>query len=254
VNGKNNTAHKEQIMDTSCNKLEGKKVVILGGTSGFGFATARAAAHAGAQVVIASRSRTNVDKALAKLSAGVTGTTVDVTDEGSLKRFFTEVNSLDHLVITAGDTAPAFNPNTQQARRAFEVRFWGLYLAVKAAAPHIRPDGSITLTNGIVAIRPWKGWALTSAVAGAVESLTRGLALDLAPIRVNAVCAGVVKTPLWSGMSEEERETMYTETAKNLPVGRIGEPEDIAESYLYLMQSGFTTGQIIVVDGGAVIA
>lgn len=241
-------------MSTMYSKLEGKKVVILGGTSGFGLATARAAANAGAQVIIASRGQANVDKALAELPAGTTGSTVDITNEAALDRFFAGINGLDHLVITAGDTAPAFNPTTQQARQAFEVRFWGLYLATKAAAPHIRLGGSITLTNGIVAIRPWKGWALTSAVAGAVESLTRGLALDLAPVRVNAVCAGVVKTPLWSGMADADREAMYADTASKLPVGRIGEPEDIAEAYLYLMQSGFTTGQVVVIDGGAVIA
>ena len=234
--------------------LHGKKVVVLGGTSGLGFATARAAANQGAAVVIASRSQTNVNQALAELPAGVTGATVDVTDEAALKQFFSSLNGLDHLVVTAGDAAPAFNPTTEQARHAFEVRFWGVYLSTKAAAPHIRPGGSITLTNGIVAIRPWKGWALTSAIAGAVESLTRGLALDLAPIRVNTVCAGVVKTPLWNGMSEADREAMYTDIAKKLPVGRIGEPEDIAETYLYLMQSGFTTGQVVIIDGGAAIA
>lgn len=241
-------------MNATHSRLDSKKVVILGGTSGFGLATARAAADAGAHVVIASRSQANVDKALAELPSGVTGATADVTDEASLNRFFSELHGLDHLVITAGDTAPAFNPTSRQARQAFEVRFWGLYLSTKAAAAHIRPGGSITLTNGIVAIRPWKGWALTSAVAGAIESLTRGLALDLAPIRVNAVCAGVVKTPLWSGMSDEDREFMYSDTAKKLPVGRIGQPQDIAETYLYLMQSEFTTGQIVVIDGGAVIS
>ncbi len=241
-------------MSIPSSKLAGKKVVILGGTSGFGFATAQAAANAGAQVVIASRSQANVEKALAALPKSVTGATLDVTDEAALERFFAGLNRLDHLVVTAGDTAPAFNPTTQQARQAFEVRFWGIYLSAKIAAPRIRPGGSITLTNGIVAIRPWKGWALTSAIAGAVESLTRGLALDLAPVRVNAVCAGMVKTPLWSGMTDEQREAMYADTASKLPAGRIGEPEDIAETYLYLMQSGFTTGQVVVIDGGAVIA
>ncbi|WP_035347889.1 SDR family oxidoreductase [Edaphobacter aggregans] len=236
------------------NKLEGKKVVILGGTSGFGLATARAATQAGAQVIIASRSQANVDNALAELPAGVTGATVDVTDEASLTRFFASLNGFDHLVVTAGDTMPAFQPNLQQARQAFEVRFWGAYLAATASGPHIRPGGSITLTNGIVAIRPWKGWSATAAVAGAVESLTRSLALDLAPIRVNSVCAGMVRTPLWSPISESEREAMYADTASKLPTGRIGEPEDIAETYLYLMQSGFTTGQIVVIDGGAVIS
>lgn len=235
-------------------KLKGQKVVILGGTSGFGLATARAAAQAGAQVTIASRSQANVDKALSELPAGVAGATVDVTDETSLSRFFAGLNGLDHLVVSAGDTIPAFDPDYKQARQAFEVRFWGLYLAAKAAFPYIRSGGSVTLTNGIVALRPWKGWSVTAAVAGAVESLTRGLALDFAPIRVNAVCAGVIKTPLWSGMSVEEREAMYADTAQKLPVGRVGEPEDVAETYLHLMQSGFTTGQILVIDGGAVIS
>jgi NAD(P)-dependent dehydrogenase (short-subunit alcohol dehydrogenase family) len=241
-------------MNITNSKLAGKKVVVLGGTSGFGFATARSAAAADAQVVIASRNQGNVDKAIAQLSTGVTGATLDITDESSLQDFFDDLGALDHLVITAGDTAPAFNPTIQQARQAFEVRFWGLYCAVQAAVPHIQPGGSITLTNGIVALRPWKGWALTSAIAGAVESFTRGLALDLAPIRVNAVCAGVVKTPLWSGMTEAEREALFADTASKLPVGRVGEPEDIAETYLYLMQSQFTTGQIIIIDGGAAIA
>lgn len=235
-------------------KLTGKKIIVLGGTSGFGLATAKAAATAGASVIIASRSQQNVDKALNELPSGITGATVDVTDEAALQSFFNQIGSFDHLVVTAGDSMPAFEPNYQQARQTFEVRFWGAYLAAKTAAPHIRPDGSITLTNGIVAIRPWKGWSVTAAVAGALESLTRGLALDFAPIRVNAVTAGMVKTPLWSVISPEQREAMYADQAAKLPTGRIGEPEDIAETYLYLMQSGFTTGQTIVIDGGAVIA
>lgn len=241
-------------MSTMYSKLEGKKVVILGGTSGFGLATARAAANAGAQVIIASRGQANVDKALAELPAGTTGSTVDITNEAALDRFFAGINGLDHLVITAGDTAPAFNPTTQQARQAFEVRFWGLYLAATTGASHVNPGGSITLTNGIVGIRPWKGWSATSALAGAIESLTRGLALDYAPVRVNAVCPGMVKTPLWAGISEAEREAMYADNASKLPLGRVGEAEEIAQTYLYLMQSSFTTGQILVIDGGAVIA
>lgn len=234
-------------------KLKGKKVAVLGGTSGFGLATARAAAEAGAQVIIASRSEANVDKALAELPTGVNGTIVDVTDEAALTSFFTELNGLDHLVVTAGDTFPTPNPTYAQARQTFEVRFWGAYLAAVTAAPYIRPGGSITLTNGIVGIRPWKGFSVASAVAGAVISLTRGLTLELAPIRVNTVCAGVVKTPLWNGMGEQLID-FFRDTASKLPVARVGEPEDVAETYLHLMQSGFTTGQTVVVDGGAVIA
>ena len=112
-------------------KLNGKKVVVLGGTSGFGFATAKAAAIAGAHVVIASRSRENVDEALKELPKGVEGTTVDVGDEAALDRLFTELDGLDHLVVTAGDSLSPSTDSYAQARQIFEVRFWGAYLSAK---------------------------------------------------------------------------------------------------------------------------
>ena len=233
--------------------LQRKKVVILGGTSGFGLATAKAAADEGAEVIVVSRSQTNVDKALAELQKGTGGATLDVTDETAVKKFFDATGGLDHLVYCAGDALPAAVVTTEEARKFFEVRFWGMYIAARAASPYIRKGGSITLTNGILALRPWKGWSAVSAVAGAVESLTRGFALDMAPIRVNTVCAGMIKTALWDGMSEADREAMYAEQAKKLPAGRVGEVADVAETFLYLMKSDFTTGQIVVIDGGAVI-
>jgi NAD(P)-dependent dehydrogenase (short-subunit alcohol dehydrogenase family) len=233
--------------------LQDKKVVILGGTSGFGLATAKAAALQGANVIVVSRSQANVDKALLELPKGAVGAALDVTDEAAVQNFFNTTGEIDHLAYCAGDALPAAIVTTAEARSFFEVRFWGMYIAARAAFPHIRQGGSITLTNGILAQRPWKGWSAVSAVAGAVESLTRGLALDMAPIRVNAVCAGVIKTALWSGMDESAREAMYAERAKSLPAGRVGEVEDIAETFLYLMNSGFTTGQVVVIDGGALI-
>jgi NAD(P)-dependent dehydrogenase (short-subunit alcohol dehydrogenase family) len=244
---------KLQIEKLQNEKLKDKRVVVLGGTSGFGLSTAQAAAKAGAKVVISSRSQANVDKALRDLPKGVEGVALDVSDEAALGRFFANLGCLDHLVYTAGDALPANLDSTAEARKVFEVRFWGAYVAAKTAFPHIRTGGSITLTNGIVGAKPWKGWAVVGAAAGALESLVRGLALEMAPIRVNAVCAGVVKTALWSGMSEADREAFYDDQSKRLPVGRVGEGEDVAETYLYLMQSGFTTGQIVVIDGGALI-
>lgn len=234
-------------------KLKDKRVAVLGGTSGIGLSTAQAAANAGAKVVISSRSQANIDKALRDLPKGVEGVALDVSDEAALSRFFANLGGLDHLVYTAGDTL-AMNPSsTAEARKALEVRFWGAYVAAKTAFPHIHTGGSITLTTGIVGTRPWKGWAIVGAGAGALEALVRGLALEMAPIRVNAVSAGVVKTALWSGMSDADRDAFYDSESKRLPVGRVGESEDIAETYLYLMQSGFTTGQIVVIDGGALI-
>jgi NAD(P)-dependent dehydrogenase (short-subunit alcohol dehydrogenase family) len=236
------------------NTLDSKRVIVIGGTSGFGIATARAAALAGAKVTIGSRSQANIDKALADLPKGVDGAIIDASDEAGMASTFKRIGGLDHLVYTAGDALPMQIATTEDARKVFEVRFWGAYTAAKTAFPFIHPGGSITLTNGIVGARPWKGWAAVGAGAGALESLTRGLALEMAPIRVNAVCAGVIRTALWDNMSEADRQAFYDQQAKALPVGRIGEGEDVAQAYLYLMQSGFTTGQMVVIDGGALIA
>jgi NAD(P)-dependent dehydrogenase (short-subunit alcohol dehydrogenase family) len=109
------------------------------------------------------------------------------------------------------------------------------------------------LTNGVAGLRPRKGRTVVASVCGAMEALTRALAVELAPIRVNAVCPGVVRTELWNDMTETDREAMYRDLGQRLPVGRIGEPEGLAHAYVYLMREGYSTGQVIVVDGGAVL-
>jgi NAD(P)-dependent dehydrogenase (short-subunit alcohol dehydrogenase family) len=126
-------------------------------------------------------------------------------------------------------------------------------MAVKYGSPHIRSGGSITLTNGVAGLRPQKGWTIAASICGAMEALTRALAMELAPIRVNAVCPGVVKTELWSDMPESDRQVMYRDIERKLPVGRVGEADDLAQAYIYLMREGYSTGQVIVVDGGAVL-
>ena len=109
------------------------------------------------------------------------------------------------------------------------------------------------LTTGVAGQRPHKGWVVAASVCGTIEALTRALALELAPIRVNAVSPGVVRTNLWQSMTAAERERLYESVGNSLPVGRVGEPHDIAQAYLFLMQEGFGTGQTIVVDGGTVL-
>ena len=120
-------------------------------------------------------------------------------------------------------------------------------------APHIRRGGSIVLTTGIAGQRPQKGWVIPASVCGNIEALTRALAIELAPIRVNTVSPGVVRTPLWSNMAEADRKALYHQTAERLPVGHVGDAEEIAEAYLYLMRQSYSTGQVLVVDGGAVL-
>jgi NAD(P)-dependent dehydrogenase (short-subunit alcohol dehydrogenase family) len=126
-------------------------------------------------------------------------------------------------------------------------------MAAKYGSPHIRPGGSITMTSGVAGLRPRKGWTVAASICGAIEALTRALAVELAPIRVNAVCPGLVRTELWSDMTESDREAMYSVAGQRLPVGRVGEADDLAEAYVYLMREGFGAGQAIVVDGGAVL-
>jgi NAD(P)-dependent dehydrogenase (short-subunit alcohol dehydrogenase family) len=236
--------------------LKDKRVVVAGGSSGIGFATALAAANQGAEVIIASRNVERVSAALAKLPSNAQGQAVDFTDEAQIKSWFEKIGPFDHLVYTAGETlqlGPIADTDVETARQAFEVRYWGAFKTVKHGHALIRKGGSIVLTTGIAGLRPNKGWTVPSSTLGAMESLTRALAVELAPLRVNAVSPGIVRTPLWDNMSASDREAMYSHFAAALPTGYIGEAEDIAETYLYLMQERFSTGQMIVVDGGGVL-
>ncbi|MFZ4841937.1 SDR family oxidoreductase [Mycetocola saprophilus] len=232
------------------------KIVILGGTSGLGLATARAAALAGAQVFIGSRNPESVRRALAELPESVTGYAVDAADSASVSAFFDLVGEFDHLAYTAAENLAAvplseFTPD--KAAAFFGLRLFHALDAVRLAVPHLRAGGSITLTSGTAAYRGGPGWLLGSAASGATISAMRSLAVELAPLRVNAVAPGVVRSPLWNGMSEADREAMYAGTAAGLPMGRVGEPEDVAKAFLALMDQDFVTGTVSVVDGGTLI-
>jgi NAD(P)-dependent dehydrogenase (short-subunit alcohol dehydrogenase family) len=229
-----------------------QRIVIIGGTSGLGFATARAASAEGAAVVVASSSEASVDRALNNLPDGTEGGTVDVTDEAAVRDFFDRIGAFDHLVYTAGE--PVLNASLAHteigtARRFFNIRYFGALTAAKYGAPHVRPGGSIVLTSGIASTRPQGGTAVVSSVVAAIEGLTRALALELAPIRVNAVVPSIIRTEMWG----EDPEDLYAAVAASLPLRRVGEPEDVADAYLYLMRNEHTTGTLLTIDGGAVL-
>jgi NAD(P)-dependent dehydrogenase (short-subunit alcohol dehydrogenase family) len=236
--------------------LNGKRIIVLGGTSGMGFATAEMAAREGAAIIVASSRRENVDRAVARLPKGAEGYAIDLSNEEQVRNFFNRIGAFDHLVFTAGDSLPPgelSETSVEQARHGFDLRFWGAFMAAKYGSSQIRPGGSIVLTSGIVGQRPRKGWIVGSGISGAVEALTRALAVELAPIRVNAVCPGPVITEMWMSMLEEDRAAMSRSIGQALPVGRVGEAGDLAQAYLYLMREGFSTGQVIVVDGGTTL-
>lgn len=231
--------------------LTGKRVVIVGGSSGIGYAVAEAAVAQGAQVTIASSAPERVEAAAGRL--GAQGVAFDVRDEAAVAAAFAGIGGLDHLVFTAGDWGGRGGGGEAPRRRdaGFDVRFWGAMNVVTAAAPAMPPDGSVTLTDGMIAHKPRRGAALSTAMAGAVEHLVRGLAVDLAPIRVNAVCPGPIRTDIWGEPTEDQAKAQAERLARTQLLPRMGEPAEAAEAYLYLMRAGFTTGQILRVDGGS---
>jgi NAD(P)-dependent dehydrogenase (short-subunit alcohol dehydrogenase family) len=236
-------------------KLEGKRIVVLGGSSGIGLATAQAAAREGGSVVIASSRRERIDGALQSLP-GAEGHAADLTDEAAIRALFATIGGFDHLVFTAGEALQLGRlpeTDTGTARRFFDLRYWGAFMAAKHGSGQISPGGSITFTSGLAGRRPHSGWALGASICAAMEGLTRALAVELAPIRVNIVCPGLVKTPLWAGMTEAEREALYRQAEERLLAGHVGESEEIAEAYLYLMRQTYGTGQVLVVDGGGAL-
>ncbi len=234
--------------------LRGKKVVIVGGSSGIGLAGAKAVAGHGAHVIIIGRSEKKLQAALEGITGKIEGHALDFTEEENISRFFGKLGSLDHLVVTAGgNVSPAsfVEAETSLARSILEGKFWVQYNTAKHGAKYINPGGSITLFSGLFSRKPSKGFVALAANNGAIESLGRALAVELAPIRVNVISPGIVDTPIYHTMPEEQRNSMFAGVAKRLPVGRIGKPEDIAEAMLYLMQNGYTTGSVIDVEGGA---
>jgi NAD(P)-dependent dehydrogenase (short-subunit alcohol dehydrogenase family) len=236
--------------------LAAQKVVVIGGTSGIGLAVAQAAAADGAQVVVASSNENNVKEALNTLPDSAAGHRLDATDEDAVRAFFAGVGEFDHLAYTAGDyltNAPVAELSLEQARATFEVRYFGAFLAAKHAAATLRPTGSMTFTSGIIVARPAKGVAPSASAAGAVETLARALAVELAPVRVNTVRLGPFGRKAQSSEQApqtHDREALYQAVAAKLLTGRMGRHEQAAAAYVYLMGSGFTTGTVLVPDGG----
>lgn len=236
--------------------LKGQVVVVIGGSSGLGFAVAAAAQAEGAEVVIASRSEGKLREARKALGDTVQTRAVDGTDEAGVKELFDALDVVDHIFVTAGVTGGGslLEADTATHRQRLDTRVWAAAYAARYGAPKMTRGGSITFCSGAASMRPHKGTNPFAAASGAaVEAMARALALQFAPIRVNAVVPGIVDTSLTVPQSGERREEFLSATAARLPVGRAGRPEDIAHAVKFLMENGYVTGIALIVDGGAVL-
>ena len=231
--------------------LAGKKVVVVGGSSGIGLATAELAKSEGADIVVASRNAERLQAVADKV--GATAIPTDVTNDDSVANLFHKCGPVDHVVVTAAQlrSGPFKSVSMDDVRSTMEGKFWGAWRVARAA--DIRPGGSLTLVSGFLSIRPRPNSAIVGAANGAIESLARSLALELSPVRVNAVSPGIIDTPIRAAMPEAARRDMLAETAAALPVGRVGVGADIARQILAFMTIGFATGSIVYIDGGALV-
>jgi NAD(P)-dependent dehydrogenase (short-subunit alcohol dehydrogenase family) len=242
--------------NTKIMNLQGKKVIILGGSSGIGLATAKAAVAKGASVIIVSSNQKRINNALKDLPGGSEGYAVDLSKEENIKDLFSKTGNFDHLIYCAGENLILNTIDATdigQARNFFTLRFWGPFAAIKYGIAKLNKGGSLSLTSGTASTRPGAGWSVASAICGAMEGFVRAMAVELAPLRVNCVVPGVVRTPLWDSMPEAEREGLYKYVSDSVLLQRVAEPEDIALGFIYLMEQDHATGQSLLIDGGTVL-
>lgn len=232
--------------------LKDRHVVVLGGTSGIGYAVALACGQAGAKVTIGSRDAARVAAAVRTLSATAASRDVDATDRGALDGFFAGAGALDHLVlsVSSGGGAGLFRElDMDGLRRALDGKFWAYVNAVQAALPHLARQGTITMITAGSARVATPATAGLAASNGALNAMVPTLALELAPVRVNAVCPGIITTPIFERWTDELRGE-FTRRAEAAPAGRPGRPDEVAQVVVMLLENEFVTGTLLDVDGG----
>ncbi|MGA1804220.1 SDR family oxidoreductase [Rhizobium sp. HT1-10] len=212
------------------------RVLVVGASGGIGGATADAFEAAGARVERPARD------------------VLDITNDLSVETFFAAQEPFDHVVVAAArtTTGSVASVNLADAQVSMNNKFFGAYRVARAARLH--DGGSITFVSGFLSQRPSASSVLQGAINAALQALARGLALERAPIRVNAVSPGLIDTPLHAKMTEEDRQTMFSRVASRLPVQRIGQAKDVAQAILFVAANPFVTGSTVTVDGGGTIA
>ena len=229
-------------------------VVVIGGTSGIGLATAISSAQRGATVFAAGRSLDKIEACQANYP-DIQFRQVDTHDPEGLSALFSQAGPIHHLVGAAtGATrtnGPFMSQTDEQFRAAFD-KFWGYTHVVRQGVPHLVEDASITLVSGTPARKCNPGMISVSCTGCAVEGFVRALTPELAPIRINGVAPGIIDTPMFDHFGEKKAATLDAIGA-NFPLGRVGQPEEVAEAILLCMSNTYMTGVVIDVDGGALL-
>ena len=250
-------------------KLAGKTILIIGGTSGLGFGLAEAVVeHRVSNLFLSSSNQEKVSSAVARLQSAypnsqtaIVGLACDLSDEAALesniKQLFEKINKpIDHIVYTAGDrlaASPIAEVTVESFRRAGTIRFVAPYFVAKHGSKYMTPgpESSITMTSGAVSEKPRPSWNVIASYAAGLHGMVRGLALDLKPVRVNVISPGSVATELWdTSLTPEQKAAMHEETGKTLLTGRVGQVEHVVESYLWVLKDQNVTGTVVRSDGG----
>jgi len=230
--------------------LQNKKIIVAGGSSGMGLATAKILQTKGGSITVTGRTEEKLHKAK---TSGLSTVQVDSSDIGSLETFFSSQGNIDHLIIavSGGKGMGNFKElSLESLREGFEEKFWIQLYTLKAALPHLNPKGSITLITAISATAKFPGTSGLAAINGALEIMIPILAKELKPLRINAVSPGVIDTGWWNFLSADAKKEAFDNYAAQTLVGRIGQPNDIAHVIEFLIENEYMTGKIIACDGG----
>ena len=234
----------------------GSSVLVIGGSSGIGLATARLALEAGAEVAIAGRNAERLAEAARTLGKSVRSFAVDAKDAEQVGRLFADLGELTHAVVLAGEQPVGAVRDTDLGyfHQAMDARFWGALHVCRYGGPVIAPGGSITLCSGVIAHRPVPGRALGTASTAAVEALGRAMARELSPVRVNTIVPGPIDTPMLRRFFGGDEAELHARLKGRVPVGRVGRPDEVADAILFLMGNRFVTGVTLPVDGGFLVS
>ncbi|KAF7562791.1 hypothetical protein G7046_g1313 [Stylonectria norvegica] len=254
------------------NKLQGQRVLVIGGSTGIGYAVAENALEHGAEIILSSSNQNKVDKAIARLqqhvkAAGlperhISGKACNLADPAliedsvqNLLEFATKDGKLDHVVFTAGDALKIEGlekVTVETIHQIAMVRVTGAIIVAKYLSKYINQSvrSSYTVTSGTMLWRPSPGWSVMAGAVGGIEGLARGLAIDMKPVRVNCVQPGAVHTELFDSIPKENLEQVLEVMRRDTITHTVGKPEDLAEVYLYFMKNTFSTATTVGADGG----